>query len=147
MADGSSKVVYAALLGNILVAASKYLAAIISGSSAMLTEAIHSTSDCANQLLLLIGVRRGKLPADSSHPFGYGMEIYFWTFVVAVLVLLAGGAYSIYQGLEQLDSPHPIRSPLLNLVVLSISAVFEGASFAVGYREYRKVAGRHRLPG
>src|SRR6478752_7553313 len=98
MADGSSRVVYAALFGNVLVAISKYIAAALSGSSAMLTEAIHSTSDCANQLLLLIGVRRGKLPPDPSHPFGYGMEIYFWTFVVAVLVLLAGGAYSIFRG-------------------------------------------------
>ena len=77
MADGSSRVVYAALAGNFLVAVSKYVAA-LSGSSAMLTEAIHSTSDCTNQLLLLIGVRRGKLPADDPHRFGYGMEIYFW---------------------------------------------------------------------
>src|SRR5436190_19773028 len=75
MADGSSRVVYAALIGNALVAASKYIAAALSGSSAMLTEAIHSTSDCTNQILLLIGERRGKLPADETHPFGYGMEI------------------------------------------------------------------------
>lgn len=147
MADGSSRVVYAALLGNFLVAVSKYTAAAISGSSAMLTEAVHSTSDCANQLLLLIGVRRGKLPADSSHRFGYGMEIYFWTFVVAVLVLLAGGAYSIYRGVTQFAAPHPIGSPILSLAVLLLSAIFEGASFSVGYRQYKKLVARHRIPG
>src|SRR3954449_3232729 len=133
MADGSTRVVYAALIGNALVAVSKYIAAALSGSSAMLTEAIHSTSDCTNQLLLLIGVRRGKLPADASHPFGYGMEIYFWAFVVAVLVLLAGGAYSIYRGVSELADPRPIGSPELSLAVLFLSAIFEAGSFRVGY--------------
>ena len=147
MADGSSKVVYAALAGNTFVATSKFIAAAISGSSAMLTEAIHSTSDCTNQLLLLIGVRRGKLPADPTHPFGYGMEIYFWTFVVAVLVLLAGGAYSIYRGLAELMDPHPIGSPELSLLVLFLSAIFEGISFKVGYRQYQRVVAAHRVPG
>ena len=147
MADGSSKVVYAALAGNILVAASKYMAAALSGSSAMLTEAIYSTSDCTNQLLLLIGVRRGKLPADATHQFGYGMEIYFWTFVVAVLVLLAGGAYSIYRGVSELAAPHSIDAPKLSLAVLLLSAVFEGSSFRVGYKQYKKVVAAHRIPG
>jgi cation diffusion facilitator family transporter len=147
MSDGSSKVVYAALAGNALVATSKFVAAPISGSSAMFTEAIHSATDCTNQVLLLIGARQGRRSPDRSHPFGYGMEIYFWTIVVAVLVLLAGGAYSIYQGMAQLDAPHPIQSPVLNLFVLLLAAVFEGGSFAVGYREYKKVANRHRIPG
>jgi cation diffusion facilitator family transporter len=147
MADGSSRVVYAALAGNVLVAGSKYFAAALSGSSAMLTEAIHSTSDCTNQLLLLIGVRRGKLPADPSHQFGYGMEIYFWTFVVAVLVLLAGGAYSIFRGVSELAAPHPIDAPKLSLAVLLLSAVFEGSSFRVGYKQYKKVVAAHRVPG
>ena len=147
MADGSSKVVYAALGGNLLVAVSKFTAASVSGSSAMLTEAIHSTSDCTNQILLLVGARRGRLPPDPSHPFGYGMEIYFWTFVVAVLVLLAGGAYSIYRGVSGFATPHPIVSPQLSLLVLFASAVFEGASFSVGYREYKALDSRHRPPG
>jgi cation diffusion facilitator family transporter len=147
MAEGSTKVVYAALAGNLLVAVSKFAAAAISGSSAMLTEAIHSTADCTNQLLLLIGVRRGKLPADPTHPFGYGMEIYFWTFVVAVLVLLAGGAVSIFQGVREFESPRPIESPLVNFVVLALSAMFEGYSFSVGYRGYRSLVARHRIPG
>jgi cation diffusion facilitator family transporter len=147
MADGSTKVVYAALAGNVLVAGSKYAAGALSGSSAMLTEAVHSTADCINQLLLLIGVHRQKLKSDRSHPFGYGMEMYFWTFVVAVLVLLGGGAYSLYQGYTHLLHPELIRTPVLNLVVLGLSAIFEAASFAVGYRQYRKVATRHRIPG
>jgi cation diffusion facilitator family transporter len=140
MADGSGKVVYAALAGNILVALCKYAAAFLSGSSAMLTEAVHSSADCLNQLLLLVGVRRGRLPADDTHQFGYGMEIYFWTFVVAMLVLIVGGAFSLYQGIQKLAAPAPIRSPLIGLVVLLFSALFEGASFAIGYREYKRIA-------
>jgi cation diffusion facilitator family transporter len=147
MTDGSSRVVYAALTGNLLVALAKYVAAALSGSSAMLTEAIHSTSDCINQLLLLIGIRRGRLPSDSTHRFGYGMEIYFWTFVVAVLVLLAGGAYSIYRGASELAGPHPIESPELSLAILFVSALFEGRSFRVGYKQYQKVVAAHSIPG
>lgn len=147
MADGSLRVVYAAFAGNVLVAGSKFVAAAVSGSTAMLTEAIHSSADCTNQLLLLIGVRRGKLPSDPSHQFGYGMEIYFWTFVVAVLVLLAGGAYSIFQGISELRAPHPIHAPLVSLGVLFLSSIFEGASFSVGYREFENVVGKHRVPG
>lgn len=145
--DGSTKVVYAALAGNVLVAASKYVASVLSGSSAMLTEAIHSTTDCVNQLLLLIGVGRQKLPPDQRHPFGHGMEIYFWAFVVAILVLLAGGAYSLYQGYAELAHPRLIQTPALNLTVLGLSALFEAGSFAVGYRQFRRVAKRHVIPG
>ena len=143
MADGSTKVVYAALTGNLLVAFSKFAAAWLSGSSAMLTEAIHSAADTINQVLLLIGTKRSRARADASHAFGYGMEVYFWTFVVAVIVLLAGGVASIWQGVAELDSPHAIRSPLVSLGVLVLAGVFEGSSFAVGYREFkRQVAGR-----
>jgi cation diffusion facilitator family transporter len=147
MPDGSTKVVYAALAGNVLVATSKFIAAAVSGSTAMLTEAIHSSSDCTNQLLLLIGVRRGRLPSDPTHQFGYGMEIYFWTFVVAVVVLIAGGLYSIFQGVSELRAPHPIRAPLISLSVLFVSAIFEGFSFSVGYRQFKEIVGRHRVPG
>jgi cation diffusion facilitator family transporter len=140
-------VVVAALAGNLLVAVSKFIAALVSGSSAMLTEAIHSTSDCANQFLLLIGSRRAKRPPDDRHPFGYGMEIYFWTFVVAVLVLLAGGVYSLYQGYRELTDPQVIRTPILNLIVLALSAAFEGSTFSIGYRQYRRIAASHVIPG
>jgi cation diffusion facilitator family transporter len=147
IAESSVRVVYAALAGNVLVAVSKFAAAAVSGSTAMLTEAIHSSCDCANQLLLLVGVRRGKLPSDPSHQFGYGMEIYFWTFVVAVLVLCGGGIFSIVEGISELRSPHPITAPAVSLGVLFLSAVFEGASFSIAYRQFRAIVARHRLPG
>jgi cation diffusion facilitator family transporter len=146
MADESTTVVYAALTGNILVALAKFGAAFLSGSSAMLTEAIHSTADTANQLLLLVGNKRSRRHKDKSHAFGYGMEVYFWTFVVAVIVFLAGGVTSIWQGAQRLASPEPLRSPVISLGVLALSAVFEGSSFAVGYRAYkRRVRGRNVL--
>jgi cation diffusion facilitator family transporter len=140
-------VVYAALAGNVLTAAAKFVAAALSGSSAMLTEAVHSSADCTNQILLLIGVRQARRAADPTHPFGYGLEIYFWTFIVAVLVLLAGGAYSIVQGLEELAHPTAIAWPGLSLWVLLLSGMLDGASFRVAYREYRIVEARHRRPG
>jgi cation diffusion facilitator family transporter len=148
MADGSTKVVYAALAGNVLVAAAKFGAASLSGSSAMLTEAIHSSTDTINQVLLLVGTRRSRARPDASHSFGYGMEVYFWTFVVAVIVLLAGGVASLYEGVKQLAAPAPIKSPYVSFGVLALSAVFEGSSLAVGYREYqRQVRGRVRSSG
>ncbi len=113
----------------------------------MLTEAIHSTADCANQFLLLIGVGRARRAPDDTHPFGYGLEIYFWTFVVAVLVLLGGGAFSVIQGVEELLHPSPISWPGLSLLVLVLSAALDGASFRIAYREYRTVEERHRRPG
>lgn len=143
MSDGSTKVVYAALAGNLLVAASKFGAAALSGSSAMLTEAIHSTADTGNQILLLIGNKRSRAEPDAIHPFGYGMEVYFWTFVVAVIVLLAGGVASIIEGIGQIRAPEPIRAPAISFGVLLLSAIFEGASLAVGVRESRRqVRGR-----
>ncbi len=143
MAEESKAVVYAALAGNLLVAGSKFTAAAFSHSTAMLTEAIHSSADCVNQVLLLIGTARGKNAADRGHPFGYDGEIYFWAFVVAVMVLLVGGATSIYQGVRELRHPHPLESPSWSLIVLALSAVFEAASFVVGYRASRRIIRRH----
>lgn len=145
-ADASTKVVYAALIGNLLVAVSKFGAAAISGSTAMLTEAFHSSADTTNQVLLLIGNKRSQSRPDASHAFGYGMEIYFWTFVVAVMVLLVGGGASIYQGLIQLRAPTPIESPAVSLGVLALSALFEGVSLAMGYRQYKRIV-RSRYRG
>ena len=143
MPDASTKVVYAALAGNVLVAISKFGAALLSGSSAMLTEAIHSAADTVNQLLLLVGTRRSRARPTAEHAFGHGMEIYFWTFVVAVIVLLAGGVVSLWQGVLHVLEPHPIESPLVSLGVLALSALFEGSSLAFAYREYkRQVRGR-----
>lgn len=128
MPDASTKVVYAALTGNVLVALSKFGAAFLSGSSAMLTEAIHSAADTVNQVLLLVGTWRSRARPSARHAFGHGMEIYFWTFVIAVIVLLAGGVASIWQGVMQVAAPHPIESPLISLGVLALSALFEGSS-------------------
>jgi cation diffusion facilitator family transporter len=140
-------VVYAALVGNLLVAATKFVAAAFSGSSAMLTEAIHSTADSANQIFLMIGNKRSQSPPDATHAFGYGMEIYFWTSMVAILVLLAGGAFSIFEGWRHLQHPRLNSSPVLSLGVLAAAAVFEGASFLVGYRASRRMVRRHPIPG
>ncbi len=142
--DASTSVVYAALAGNVVVAIAKFVAAAMSGSSAMLTEAFHSSADTANQLLLLVGNKRSEARPDATHAFGYGMEIYFWTFVVAVIVLLAGGGASIYAGLRQLRALQPIEAPWVSLGVLALSAVFEGCSLAVGYRQYRRIVNSRR---
>src|SRR5262245_4724391 len=139
MVSGSTRVVLAALAGNGGIAAAKFIAAGLSGSTAMLTEAIHSLVDTGDQTLLLIGQTRGRRPADETHPLGYGMEAYFWSFIVALMVFLLGGVLSILQGVVHLLLPEPIEAPWISLSVLAISAVFEGASFGVGYREYKRV--------
>lgn len=142
MADGTKGVVYAALAGNLGVAATKFVAFALTGSTAMLTEAIHSVVDTGDQLLLLIGLARSQRPPDASHPFGYGMEVYFWSFVVALLIFSVGGAVSIWEGVQRVLHPEPPRSPWINYVVLAVSAVFEGYSFRTAWREYKTVAPR-----
>ena len=145
MANGSTRVVVAALAGNLAVAAAKFVAAGLSGSSAMLTEAIHSLVDTSDQVLMLVGQRRGERPADPSHPLGYGMEVYFWSFIVALMVFLLGGVASIYEGVDHLLHRHQTTSPWLNLAVLAVAAVLEGGSLAVGLREYRRVVRGARI--
>ena len=113
----------------------------------MLTETVHSFADCANQILLLVGNRRSRTPADDSHPFGYGAEIYFWASVVAVMVLIVGGVASIYEGSLQLGHPQPIRSPGISLGVLALSVLFEGGSLIYSIREYKRIVAKHPLPG
>lgn len=136
--SGSRKVIYAALLGNLGIAATKLAAALWTGSSAMLSEAVHSFVDTANQGLLLLGLRRAARPPDAGHPFGYGMEIYFWSFVVALMIFALGGAASIYEGAHRLAAPEPISAPWINYLVLAACLVFEGLSFRVGWREMRE---------
>jgi cation diffusion facilitator family transporter len=138
MAGSSSKtVIYAALAGNLLVAGTKFGAAAFTGSAAMLSEAIHSTVDTGNQLLLLLGIRRAARPATDAHPFGHGLQIYFWTFVVAVLIFGVGAGVSILEGIDKIRSPHPVESAWVNYVVLGLALLFEGGVWLVALRAFR----------
>ncbi len=137
----SKRVIYAALIGNFLIAISKFAAAAYTGSSAMLSEAIHSVVDTGNQVLLLYGIRRATQPADDKHPFGYGMELYFWTFVVAILIFAVGAGISIYEGVLKIIEPHPVESPFVNYIVLAAAMVFEAVAWWIAFQEFRKTKG------
>jgi len=139
--SGSHKVVFAALAGNLAIAATKFVAAFVTGSSAMLTEAIHSSVDTGNQGLLLLGLARANRPPSRTHPFGYGMELYFWSFVVALLIFALGGAVSVYQGVHKIIAPEPIDRAWVNFLVIGLAMVFEGGSFLVAWREFKTVRG------
>ena len=141
MAAGSKKVVYAALIGNSLISVTKFFAATYTGSSAMLSEGIHSLVDTGNQVLLLHGMRRAKKPADDKHPFGYGAELYFWAFVVAILIFAVGAGVSIYEGIQKVIHPHPVTSPIINYIVLSLAMIFEAGACYVAIREFKAVKG------
>ncbi|MBB6095306.1 cation diffusion facilitator family transporter [Povalibacter uvarum] len=138
----SGKVVYAALLGNALIAATKFGAAAWTGSSAMLSEAVHSLVDTSNELLLLYGMHRAKRPPDLAHPFGHGRELYFWSFIVALMVFGVGAGVSLYEGISHIRNPVEMESPLVNYAVLALSFVFESGSWWVAFREFRAAKGR-----
>lgn len=144
-AKGSKKVIFAAMAGNGLIAITKFFAAAYTGSSAMLSEAIHSVVDTGNQGLLLYGIRRAKRPPDEKHPFGYGSEIYFWSFVVAILIFGVGAGVSFYEGIQKLLHPHPITSPYINYIVLALAMVFEAVAWWIAYKEFNRVRGSHGL--
>jgi cation diffusion facilitator family transporter len=129
--------VYAALIGNLLVAATKGVAAALTGSSAMLSEAVHSLVDCGNEVLLLYGQNRAARPADAAHPFGYGRELYFWSFVVALLIFALGAGVSVYEGIRHILHPDRIERPIVSYVVLVLAFVFEGASWVISFRQFR----------
>jgi cation diffusion facilitator family transporter len=135
--SGSRTVVYAALAGNLLITVSKFFAATVTGSSAMLSEGVHSLVDSINELLLLYGLHRAKAPRDETHPFGYGRELYFWSFIVALMVLAIGAGVSFYEGVMHLREPEPIANPLVNYIVLGVSLLFEGTSWSIALREFR----------
>ena len=130
-------VVYAALAGNLAIAATKFVAAAVTGSSAMLSEAVHSLVDSINEVLLLYGSARAAKAPDASHPFGYGRELYFWAFIVALLVLALGAGISVYEGIIHLQHPEAMTRPLVNYVVLAISILFEGTTWLVALRAFR----------
>ncbi len=143
MASSESKtVIIAALVGNSLIAVSKLFAAAITGSSAMLSEGIHSIVDTGNQALLLFGLKRAARPADDRFPFGHGKEIYFWSFVVAILIFAVGAGISLYEGIEHLRHPTHSGDPTVNYVVLGLAFLFEGAAWFMALRAFRKLKGR-----
>jgi len=142
MATGSKKVIIAALIGNALIAITKFFAAVMTGSSAMLSEGIHSLVDTGNQILLLHGIKQSTKPADENFPFGHGKEIYFWSFIVAILIFALGGGISIYEGIQHLLHPSVIKNPMINYIVLGLAMLFEGAAWAFALREFSRAKGK-----
>src|SRR5262249_8028271 len=139
--ENSKSVIYAALAGNLLVAATKLAAAIYTGSSSMFSEAIHSFVDTGNEGLLLYGYHRSTQPPDRDHPLGYGRELYFWSFIVALLVFSVGSGVAIYQGISYILEPHPVGNVGVNYIVLLLSAIFEGASWWFALKRFGKPKG------
>ncbi|MGN6143018.1 MAG: cation diffusion facilitator family transporter [Mesorhizobium sp.] len=139
---GSRRVIYAALAGNLAIALTKFAAAFFTGSSAMLSEGVHSLVDTGNGGLLLYGMHRAARPADATHPFGHGRELYFWSFIVALLVFALGAGVSFYEGVMHIMAPEPVANPVVNYVVLGFSLLFEGGSWWVALKEFRKTKGR-----
>ncbi len=139
---GSKRVIHAALAGNLAIALTKFVAAFFTGSSAMLSEGVHSLVDTGNGGLLLYGMHRAARPADRTHPFGHGRELYFWSFIVALLVFALGAGVSFYEGVMHIMAPEPVANPAVNYAVLGFSLLFEGASWWVALKEFRKTKGR-----
>ena len=141
MASESKPVIIAALIGNTLIAVTKFIASSMTGSSAMFSEGIHSVVDTGNQGLLLFGLRQAKRPADAEFPFGHGKEIYFWGFAVAILIFAVGAGMSLYGGVQHLIHPHPVENPMINYVVLGLAVIFEGAAWLFALKEFNKAKG------
>lgn len=133
--------IYAAIAANVAIAVTKFVVAGITGSSAMLSEGIHSAVDTFNGVLLLVGLKLSQRPATPEHPFGHGKELYFWSLIVAVLIFGVGGGLSFYEGVQHVLHPEPMRNPVWNYVVLGVAAVFEGSSLAIALRQFLKQAG------
>jgi cation diffusion facilitator family transporter len=142
MASSRKLVIYAALAGNALIAIMKFIAASISGSSAMFSEGIHSVVDTGNQILLLYGLKQAKKPADDRFPFGHGKEIYFWSFIVAIMIFAVGAGISIYEGIHRLLEPAPIKNIMINYIVLVLAMIFEGAAWFFALKEFKKAKGK-----
>ena len=147
MAGGANpvKAILYALGANFAIAVAKYVAAFITNSGSMLAEAVHSTADCGNQLLLLLGIRRAKRPPSPDYPLGYGKETYFWSFIVALMLFSVGGMFSVYEGWHKLHAPEEITSPLIALGVLAFGIVAESFSMWGCIREVNKVRGSRSL--
>ncbi len=138
----SKTVVYAAAAGNGLIAVTKFGAAFYTGSSAMLSEAVHSVADTGNQILLLYGMHRASQPPDELHPLGYGRELYFWSFIVALIMFTLGAGVALYEGLQHILHPVETTNPFVNYIVLACAFVFEGVSWYIALREFRRTKGK-----
>ena len=141
MAASSKKVIYAALIGNGLIAITKFFASAITGSAAMFAEGIHSVVDTGNQVLLLLGLKRAQKPPSKNFPFGHGKEVYFWSFVVAILLFAVGSGISIYEGINHLLHPREITRPIINYAVLAIAMVFESVPLYIALKEFLVMKG------
>ena len=141
MAAESKKVIMAALIGNLMVAVTKFIATAVTGSSAMFSEAIHSVVDTCNQALMLYGLKRAKLPADKNFPFGHGKEIYFWSFVVAIMIFGVGAGLSVYEGIHSLKNPAELQNPIVNYIVLTLAIIFEGVAWAFAWKAFSRQRG------
>jgi cation diffusion facilitator family transporter len=130
----SALTVYAAIAANFIIAVAKFAAATVTGSSAMISEGIHSVIDTGNEALLLLGLKRSRKPPDELHPFGYGKEIYFWSLIVAILLFGIGGGLSVYEGLSHIRHPEELQNPLWNYLVLGVALVAEGVSWGIAMR-------------
>ncbi|CDX16170.1 Cation diffusion facilitator family transporter [Mesorhizobium sp. ORS 3324] len=139
---GSKRVIYAALTGNLAIALTKFAAALFTGSSSMLSEGMHSLVDTGNGALLLHGMRRAARPADRTHPLGHGRELYFWSFIVALLVFALGAGISFYEGVIHIMAPEPVVNAKVNYIVLGLSFLFEGSSWLVALKQFRQQKGR-----
>jgi cation diffusion facilitator family transporter len=134
---GSKTIIYAAIVGNLLIAATKIFAAILTGSSAMLSEAVHSVVDSGNSILLLYGLHRSERRPDRRHPLGYGREIYFWSFVVAVLVFALGAGVSLYEGVTHVLDPQPVQNEFVVYAVIGVSALLDGTTWWMSLRSFK----------
>ena len=136
MAGSSKKAIYGAIIANTLIAIAKFVASFFTGSSSMLSEGIHSLVDTGNGVLLLFGIKRSKLPPDEEHPFGYGKEIYFWSFVVAILIFALGGGIALYEGILHILKPKALDNLIWNYSVLGIAILIEGNALRIAMREF-----------
>lgn len=142
MASESKTAIFAAIVGNLMIAATKFVAAFFTGSAAMLSEAIHSVVDTGNGGLMLYGIRQSRKPPDPEHPFGHGRELYFWTLIVGILIFAVGGGMSAYEGFTHLAHPAALEDPKWNYVVLGFAAVFEGTSWYFGWKAFSAERGK-----
>lgn len=143
--SGGNRAIVAALLANVGIAVIKFVAFLLSGSSSMLAESVHSVADTGNQGLLLLGGRKSRKQADEAHPFGYGRERFVFAFIVSIILFSVGGVFSVWEGIQKLSTPHPLENPWVPVIVLVLSIVLEAFSFRTAIREARHVRGTESL--